>query len=101
MDGLPQLSPLDAVPQCFASDSHTQLKAVEERTQDGKPRDEDKSNRIDWEQRMKRADFNKPNNMTDGDKGFVKYAASIKRWGHKLHNNFTSILEVVEGGKEG
>ena len=53
-------------------DLHTQIKAVEERTQDGKPRDEDKSNRIDWEQRMKRADFNKPNNMTDGDKGFVK-----------------------------
>ena len=88
----------------FAQDMkniQSQFEDMGNKMQNVKPYDEGKSSRIEWEQRMKRADFNKPGGMTDGDKGFVKYAASIKRWGHKLHNEFTKILEMVEGGKEG
>lgn len=87
----------------FAQDMkniQAQFEDMGNKMQNVKPYDEGKSSRIEWEQRMKRADFNKPGGMTDGDKGFVKYAASIKRWGHKLHNEFTKILEMVEGGKE-
>ena len=63
---------------------------------------DEKSERIEWENKLKRADFNKPSKWSESEKNvtFEQYGAAVRRWGHKLHENFTDMLINIENGSE-
>ena len=79
-------------------DLHEQVREVR---YSGSGKDE-KSERIEWENKVKRADFNKPNKWSESDKQstFEQFTAAVKRWGHKLHDDFSNVLIAIENGAE-
>ena len=95
-----ELKDIKATTQLTIKDLYEKMQYMEENAANRTNERSDKDEKFDWERRMERADFNKPLVLTDGDKGFVNYAAGIKRWGHKIHDEFTKILEIVESEKE-
>ena len=84
--------------KCFAEDLKVLHKQMGERAVGG---DDHKGDR-QWNEKVKRADFNKPLKWGDSKKdySFERFRAAIKRWGQKLHDDFSKILIAVEAGEE-
>ena len=79
------------------------MKALYEKCNERSPMSQEGKDARDWSEKMKRADHNKPAMWGDSKiqtYTFEKFRSSVKRWGQKLHEDFSKMIGLVEGGAE-